>query len=268
MPKRTETGPDHGPDSTIGGDSGIGGKPPPDGTKRVPRWVWVILVFLGILLLILLLLKSCDSVYFSNTPKLAGNASQVEKSPVKAPPLATHIESDQGSASQEPPGGGAPNREQRPHSTEASSQNETNVRLGRSNPGQTSSNQTVTSVTLGTPTDATGQSGEAQPLTEPQHKIKRVTDRLIEGTKVLTIDPPDPKAKWRINIPENAPAEVIADKAGHLRFLSSPSWDQAIGDEVKIKFTAPSSGQRLTAEVIAKDSQGFETVYILTVGEK
>ncbi|MEW6348639.1 MAG: hypothetical protein AB1646_06225 [Thermodesulfobacteriota bacterium] len=122
---------------------------------------------------------------------------------------------------------------------------------------------------LGSPGSPRPESAsETQRVPASRPKVKKVSERLIEGTKVLSIDPPDPDATWHIKIPAGAPAEVLQDKAGYLRFLGSDRWDEARGREVKIRFSAPAGGRSFTADVIARDSQGFETVYVLTVGGK
>ncbi len=252
--------------------------------KLVPWWVWAFLALLGLLLLILLLLKSCDLVPGLLDTKVPTEApGRAETPPCTESPPTTRKEgrtlpgpppnlpaTDEGGSTAEPLPGSTPGGQKGPDVAQGLSQ--PFPREGQSTPG-TGQRERTTPVLPPSPTD---RPEARRPLTDPerpdptgsQRTVKRVSERLIEGTKVLTIDPPDPNATWRISIPASAPAEVLQDKAGHLRFLGSPSWDRARGNAVKIRFSAPAGGRSFTADVIATDSQGLETVYALTVGGK
>lgn len=110
----------------------------------------------------------------------------------------------------------------------------------------------------------------AKPVYCPKGNVpppRKITWKVLEVSKIqLAVDPPDPTAKWRIKINDDAPQEVKENPQRFIYFDGSPHENTAVGASVKLGLSPLASGGAFRARVIATDSRGQETVHELIFG--
>jgi hypothetical protein len=97
-------------------------------------------------------------------------------------------------------------------------------------------------------------------------KQRVITLKVLEVSKIqLSVEPPDPEAKWHITINADAPEEVQQNPQQFVRFDGSDE-KTAIGATARVKLSPLPSGRSFIANVVATDSNGQQTIHQLTVG--
>ncbi len=244
---------------------------PAEPGPRFPWWLWL-LIGLLVLLLLLLLLRSCATV-----PMLPGTEPAVVEQPGGKPERPAPARPPRGKNDRPQPGGGKKPPAQPPAGTTGPDKPPSGgAESGKPGP------PAKPSPTAGSPAppqpppsppSPPSPSAAPTPPNKPSDPIRvpaihTLRERLIEGTKVLSLQPPDPNAQWRMYLDPAAPPEVLANKPAYLQFLGTTQWNRAKGSEVQIRFSAPKKGGAFVAEIVATTSSGSQVVYLCTVGEE